>query len=38
MEHLGWERLGDRGLPRRAANFGGWRTLLTHFEAAIRRD
>jgi uncharacterized protein YndB with AHSA1/START domain len=37
IEHRGWERLGDRGLPRRDANFGGWHTLLPHFEAANGR-
>jgi uncharacterized protein YndB with AHSA1/START domain len=38
IEHRGWERLGDRGVPRREANFGGWRTLLPHFEAIVRRN
>ena len=38
IEHRVWERLGDSGPPRRDANFGGWRTLLPHFEAVIRRD
>ena len=35
IEHRGWERLGARGLPRRDANRGGWRTLLPHYESWI---
>lgn len=34
IEHRGWERLGDRGQPRRDANRGGWETLLPHFRTA----
>ena len=37
IEHRNWERLGDRGVARRDANFGGWRTLLPHYVDAIGR-
>lgn len=34
IEHRGWERLGDRALPRRSANRRGWGGLLPVFIAA----
>lgn len=38
IEHRGWERLGDRGVPRRDANMGGWTTLLPHYVASIAAE
>ena len=34
IEHRGWERLGDRGAPRRDRNRAGWDSLLPHFTTA----
>lgn len=36
IEHVGWERLGERDPDRRDANRQGWATLLPHFEVAAR--
>jgi uncharacterized protein YndB with AHSA1/START domain len=35
IEHSGWERLGDRGLPWRERNQAGWSSLLPHYLAAV---
>jgi len=37
IEHRGWERLGAEGETWRDRNFGGWSTLLPHYEAAVAR-
>jgi hypothetical protein len=33
--HTGWERLGEGGQNWRDRNFGGWSTLLPHYQALI---
>jgi uncharacterized protein YndB with AHSA1/START domain len=38
IEHRGWDRLGAGGATARDANFGGWRTLLPHYVAAVAAD
>ncbi len=35
IEHRGWERLGALGPDWRQANFGGWSTLLPHYERFV---
>ena len=35
IEHRGWERLGAEGAAWRDRNYGGWQTLLPHFQAAV---
>jgi uncharacterized protein YndB with AHSA1/START domain len=32
--HRGWERLGDKGLERRARNLQGWRGVIGHYRQA----
>jgi uncharacterized protein YndB with AHSA1/START domain len=34
ITHRGWERLGAAGESWRDQNYGGWRSLIPHFQAA----